>query len=448
MKTRVLHWMSLLGLDFHVATTLLMRGWTIIAGGVMVVIIPATLSPQQQGYYFTFASLLGLQVFFELGLNQVITQITSKEMALRAHAAASSDDPHLNRIKSTISMLRKWYRIAAVLFFAVSMLAGMVLFRHEGSLPAVEWIGPWLGLAGFTAVNLYFSPLLAVTEGCGHIGEVARLRLGQSIIGFGLTWIALFAGAGLWAIPLNAFVAILWTSRWLHGRDHVLRIFGDLRTATASHAIDWRREVFPFQWRIAVSWMSGYLMYQLFTPLIFVHLGAATAGRLGLTIAIFTAIQSLGVSWFNARIPAITGYISQGNRTELNKLFRATFVRATGLTFAGCVAVLLAVVAMHWLHLRQVERLVGVSTMAVIALGAVANTAVYGAATYMRAHGKEPMLSVSVTAAVLTLVAAYFASQVGTFETMLSQTVITVIVVLPWTGRLFVGYLRNKVLIA
>lgn len=443
MKERALQWFSVLGIDFHIATTLLMRGWTIIAGGVMVVAIPATLSPQQQGYYFTFASLLGLQVFFELGLNQVITQITSKEMALRTPGARADTDPHLNRIRSTIFTLRKWYRVAAVLFFFVSLLAGMVLFRREGSLPATDWVGPWLGLAAFTAVNLYFSPMLAVTEGCGQVGQVARLRLGQSMVGFCLTWIGLFAGAGLWAIPLNAFVAIIWTSRWLQDKGHVLRMFGDVRKVVPSQTIDWRREVFPFQWRIAVSWMSGYLMYQLFTPLVFVHLGAATAGQLGLTIAVFTAIQSLGVSWFNARIPAITGYISQGNRKELNTLFGATFVRATGLTLAGCLAVLVAVAAMHTLHLRLATRLVELSTMIVIAVGTVANTAIYGAATYMRAHGKEPMLPVSVTAAVLTLGAAYVASRIGTFETMLSQTVITVVVVLPWTAKLFVDYSRQ-----
>lgn len=443
MRARAVHWMSLLGIDFHVATTLLMRGWTIIAGGVMVLVIPATLTPQQQGYYFTFASLLGLQIFFELGLNQVITQITSKELALRAPGASDDTDPHVARIRSTMAMLRKWYRIAAFLFFVVSMLAGMTLFGHEGSLPAAEWLGPWVSLAGFTAINLYFSPMLAVTEGCGQVGQVARLRLAQSMIGFVLTWASLFAGAGLWAIPINAFVAIFWTSRWLNDKHHVLRMFGDLKRASTTHAIDWKREVLPFQWRIAVSWMSGYLMYQLFTPLTFIHLGAAIAGQLGLTIAIFTAIQSLGVSWFSARIPAMTAYISQNDRRQLDALFRATFVRATGLTFAGCVAVLGAVAAMHALHLQLVGRLVDVATMCAIALGTVANTAIYGAATYMRAHGKEPMLPVSVTAAVLTLGAAYVASRHGTLETMLSQTVITLVVVLPWTAKLFFSYARR-----
>ncbi|MFT4172262.1 MAG: hypothetical protein QM639_06860 [Rhodocyclaceae bacterium] len=440
MKASLGRWLSVLGMDFHVATTLLMRGWTILAGGVMVLAIPATLSPQQQGYYFTFSSLLGLQVFFELGLNQVITQITSKEMALHERGRGQDGNRHLLRVRSTLAMLRRWYRIAAVLFFVITGLAGAALFRNEGSLPATEWLGPWVGLAIFTAINLYFSPLLAVTEGCGQVGQVARLRLGQSIIGFLMTWACLFSGAGLWAIPINTLVASVWTSRWLRSKDHVLRMFGDVAQSSQEHAIDWRKEVLPFQWRIAVSWMSGYLMYQLFTPLTFIHLGATAAGRLGLTIAIFTAIQSLGVSWFNARIPLITGLISRGDRVELDRLFKATFVRATTLTLVGCACVVLGVSLSLHFGLPQASRLIDMPTLLAIAVGTVGNTAIYGAATYMRAHGKEPMLPVSVTAAVLTLTAAYFASKLGTFPTMLSQTVITMVVVLPWTARLFTCY--------
>lgn len=443
MTARFAQWMALFGIDFHVATTLLMRSWSIVAGGVMVLAIPATLTPQQQGYYFTFASLLGLQIFFELGLNQVITQITSNEMALREQSAPDVADRHLERIRSTLSKLRSWYRIAAALFFVVALLVGVALFKHDGALPIANWLGPWIGLAAFTAINLYYSPMLAVTEGCGHVGQVARLRLGQSVVGYSLTWICLFSGIGLWAIPANALVASIWTSRWLKQENSVLRLFGNISQVSSAYSIDWRREVFPFQWRIAVSWMSGYLMYQLFTPLVFIHLGAATAGQLGLTIAIFTAIQSLGVSWFNARVPLMARFISQGKRVELNALFRVTFIRATALTLIGCLCVLTAVVFMRHLHFRQIDRLVDLPTIAVIAMGIVGNTVIYGAATYMRAHGKEPMLPVSVTAAVLTLAAAYISSKFGTFPTMLSQTIITFFIVAPWTAILFNRYSRQ-----
>ena len=46
------------------------------------------LSAQEQGYYFTFSSLLALQVFFELGLHNVITQFAAHE---NAHLTYDSD---------------------------------------------------------------------------------------------------------------------------------------------------------------------------------------------------------------------------------------------------------------------------------------------------------------------------------------------------------------------
>lgn len=443
MTGRLDRWISLLGIDIHVATTLLMRGWSILAGGIMLLVIPATLGPEQQGYYFTFASLLGLQIFFELGLNQVITQITSKEMALREQSAPEAAAIHLERIRSALFKIRKWYRIAAAIFFVVALLAGMALFRHDRTLSMAQWLGPWVGLTAFTAINLYFSPLLAVIEGCGHVGQVAKLRLAQSVAGFSLTWVCLFSGAGLWAIPVNALVASIWSRHWLRQESNTLRVFGDITHPSTGHAINWRREVFPFQWRIAVSWMSGYLMYQLFTPLVFIHLGSATAGRLGLTIAMFTAIQSLGVSWFNACIPAMTRLISQSKRTELNQLFRATCIRVVALILIGCLCVLAAVALIRYINLGLADRLVDMATMVVIACGAIGNTVVYGAAAYMRAHGKEPMLPVSLAAAALTVTAAYIGSQFGTFPTMLSQTVITFVVVAPWTAFLFNRYSRQ-----
>ena len=157
----------------------------------------------------------------------------------------------------------------------------------------------------------------------------------------------------------------------------------------------------------------------------------------------FTAVQSLGVSWFTARIPAMTRLISLGQRTELNQLFSATFVRVVALTLTGCLCVLGAVAMMGNFNLSLSNRLVDMDTMIVIALSVFGNTIVYGASTYMRAHGKEPMLPVSLVAAVLTLTAAYIGSQFGTFLTMLSQTVITFVVVAPWTAFLFNKYSRQ-----
>lgn len=443
MGSRIERLKLLADIDFHVGLTLLLRSWGIVAGAAMVFAIPLTLNPQQQGYYFTFSSLLGLQIFFELGLNQVVIQMVSHEMASLSWGKTGTlagDSVHIDRIKSIVSILRRWYAWAAVLFLLVTVTAGVILFERAGPLPKQEWVGPWSLLVVVAAINLYYSPMLAVVEGCGNVGQVARLRFVQSAVGYGLTWLALFAGAGLWAIPLIAGTAGLCTFAWLRADSHLIRTFDSTERIAPERSVNWRREVLPFQWRIALSWMSGYLLFQLFTPLAFVNLGPVVAGQIGITLAIFAAVQAVGISWINARLPTLTALATRGERQPLNAAFDAVLTRALTVTSLGSAAVVLGAFVISASGVAQLSRLADLPTLVCMALTTATNTAIYGAASYMRAHREEPMLPVSLTTGALTLVAVYFASQHSALATMLAQAVVTLGISLPWTLVLFRRY--------
>ena len=73
-----------LGIDRAIGFTILARGWASVAGLVTVALIARFLSPSEQGYYYTFGSLIALQIVFELGFSFVILQMASHE---RAHLA-------------------------------------------------------------------------------------------------------------------------------------------------------------------------------------------------------------------------------------------------------------------------------------------------------------------------------------------------------------------------
>ena len=131
--------LSFAGVDFHVLATLLLRGWSILAGGMTILLLPLCLSPDQQGYYFTFASVLALQIFFELGLSQVVMQLVSHEVA---HLEPTTDghfrggESHLGRLSSLVGLLNRWYGLAAVLFGVSATGAGWWFFSTRGSEPA------------------------------------------------------------------------------------------------------------------------------------------------------------------------------------------------------------------------------------------------------------------------------------------------------------------------
>ncbi|MGV8935114.1 MAG: hypothetical protein ACOH1I_10845 [Gallionellaceae bacterium] len=438
------------GLDAQVLPTLLLRGWQIIAGGVMVLLIPLWLGKVEQGYYYTFSSLLALQIFFELGMNQVIIQLVSHDFAhvsVSDSAALKGDAIRLDRLASLVVLLRRWYAIAASLFFVIVSACGAWFFSTKGDLPISDWGGAWLMLTLVTAANLYLSAALTVLEGCGEVAGVARMRLVQSMCGNSLMWIALALGAGLWAMPLVLMVAAAYTSYWLRINGSTIeRLRRHFAESANNIKINWRADIFPFQWRIAVSWISGYFIFQLFTPLAFARLGAVEAGRLGITMAVFTALLTVGMSWINAKLPAFAAHVSRNERVSLNMLFNSVVKRSIAFTLFATLTIIAIVMVMNSLDIAAVHRFASLPVVICLAIVTLVNCFIFAAAAYMRAHKEEPMMLVSVATGLATLTAAAVGSMYGVFTMMFLYAMINVCVALPWTIYIFMPYYRRATL--
>ena len=55
------------------------RGWQLLAGPVTMLLITLHFTPDVQGYFYLFASLMALQTFVELGLQTIIINVSSHE---------------------------------------------------------------------------------------------------------------------------------------------------------------------------------------------------------------------------------------------------------------------------------------------------------------------------------------------------------------------------------
>jgi hypothetical protein len=433
------------GLDFHVLTTLVLRTWQILAGVVMVLLVPYWLSKVEQGYYFTFSSLIALNIFFELGLGFVVTQLAGHEVGhLRRSEGGTlvGEARHLDRLASLVHLLRRWYRIAAVLFFVGVGAAGLVFFARSGDLPLRAWTGPWLLLVLAGAATFYLSPLLSITEGLGDVGQVARMRGIGSLVGYLLMWAVLALGGALWSLPILPAMGVAVTVYWLRRHNQALAGLEQRVVAPGAERISWRAEIFPLQWRIGTSWASGYFIFYLFTPTIFAYQGAVEAGRLGLAFALFNSIQTLGMSWVNAKAPAFASLIGSNDRVALNR----TFWGATARSFAFVAVASLGVLAAAWLLERIgapiAGRVSGLPVLACLAVVTVANSLVFAFATYMRAHKEEPMLVPSIVGGALTAAIVLLAAPRGVFLTIFLYALVTLFIGLPWAALLFRRYHR------
>ena len=119
-----------------------------IAGVLSVFFITTFLTGVEQGFYYTFGSILALQIFFELGLTGIMTQYVAHEvshLSLNDQGRYQGEERYVSRLASLVHFCFKWYAIVAVLAFVFLMVVGYVFFLRYGvDETNIEWKLPWL----------------------------------------------------------------------------------------------------------------------------------------------------------------------------------------------------------------------------------------------------------------------------------------------------------------
>src|SRR5258708_538430 len=150
------------------------------AGGpVTAVLILVSFSPTIQGYYYSFASLLALQILVELGLAGVITTFSSHEwvrLRLDDNGRVVGDRHALKRLSGLALASFRWYGVAGLILFGVLALGGTFFLGIPDKGANVEWRAPWLFLCAAGALALYLTPNWAAAQGCRQTNEGYRHR--------------------------------------------------------------------------------------------------------------------------------------------------------------------------------------------------------------------------------------------------------------------------------
>ena len=436
---------STLGIDRAIAFTVLARVWASSAGLVTVILIARFLTPAEQGYYYTFGSLVALQIMFELGFSFVILQMASHE---RAHLTISpdqeigGDSAAHGRLASVIQKTVRWYSAAAVLLAVFLLTAGSYFFSsHHQAGPTVSWRIPWYADAIAATLTFQIDPILSFLEGCGFVANVARVRFAQAATGSLLAWMALLTHHGLFAPAMMILGNASVSAVWLLGRRKML--LGLLRFDPGPNRIHWLKEVWPFQWRIAVSWLCGYFIYQIFNPVLFAYRGAVAAGQMGMSLSLANALQAVAISWLNTKAAPFGSLVARKQYSELDHHFFRALKQSIAVFLAGSVVVSIGVLYLNLRHIRFAGRLLSPICIVALLLATAVNVVVFGEALYLRAHKQEKFLLNSILGALLVAPSAYFLGRYyGAAGIVTGNLAIAFLMGLPLGTYIFLKYRR------
>lgn len=403
------HWLSrikrLTGMDRAIAYTVTARTAQIIGSAGTVLLIVRFLSPVEQGYYYTLLSLLALQTVFELGFSFVVLQLAAHEsvhLKLFRDGRIEGDPVAHDRLASVLQLTVRWYLRAAVTFAAVLLPLGVIFFSQKVQAGApVAWLGPWITAVLATSLSFLLTPLYSFLEGCNEIQQVARVRIHQALIVLGLSWGAIATGHGLYACALvNLGVTSVGVVFLARRRGLLL---GLLRHPVNDGGISWRNEVWPFQWKIAVSWLCSYFMMQIFTPILFAYRGPTEAGRMGLSLSIVGYLPIVVLSWITTKATPFGQLVKLGRFQELDTIFFRTLRQSLLMVMILAAACLAAVIGVQHVVPKIAARMETPSIFVLLLFTATSSFVVQSMAIYLRSFKQEPYLVQSVVVAGLTV---------------------------------------------
>ncbi len=404
-----------IGLDRAIAFTVLGRVIQGLGSVGSVLLIVHYLTAAEQGYYYALWSLVALQSVFELGFSFVILQVAAHERAhLEFHPDGSitgSTSAHF-RLASLLQRAVRWYTCAALLMGAALLIGGTRFFSlHQASEQPALWTGPLRVTVLACAITFSIGPVLSFLEGCGQVTSVARMRFLQSTVSVASAWTAMFSHHGLFAPAMvllgQGFVA----SILLYSRRRLLIPL--LRLRVADHGISWRREVWPFQWKIAVSWLCDYFIFQLFTPVLFAFRGPVEAGRMGLSMNIVTQMSAMMLAWMTTKAAPFGSLIAVNKIRELDSLFFRALRQSISLFAAGALLVLMGVLLAPHILPQLSRRIEDWPVFLLLLLTALSSQVVQSEAIYLRAHKCEPFLVQSIVIAFATAASVFFLARVS-----------------------------------
>jgi O-antigen/teichoic acid export membrane protein len=398
------------GVDRAVAYAVFAQLWSVVAGPISVFLILRCLTVEEQGFYYTFGSLLAAQMFFELGLTTLLVTFAAHESAQLSwtqNGELIGSKTAESRLSSLLRSSMAWYATLAAGFGAVALPLGFFFFAwHSHGMPMSVWLVAWIGLVISTSLNLLIVPCVAVLEGCGLVKEANLARFGQTIASNAVFWVVLLSGGRLLSAMLSSLFG--WTVMCLWVLSYRRLLLGLLRRPSREGRIDWRREIWPLQWKLAFTWISGYFIFQLFNPILFIYQGPAAAARMGMSLNLTNRISGLALTWMSTKVPTLGSLVARRQYRELDQLFLRSSVASSLVAFLLAAMLWILVYLLRLFQSPYADRMLDLTSLALLAIAMLVGVVNYCQSIYMRAHKEEPLVYVWMVLALLIGASTYY----------------------------------------
>lgn len=272
--------------------------------------------------------------------------------------------------------------------------------------------------------------------GLGFVKDMSKAGFYQQIILPTFTWLGLACGFKLYVMGIGYLLSVIYWQIFIY-RQGLTRILINLWMNRITERVGYMKEIFPYQWRIALSWASGYFISQLLNPVLFATEGAIVAGQMGMTLQALSAIQTFSFSWLNTKVPLYSKLIALKEYVQLDNIFNKTLKQMVSVCLVLLCSFFLVILILHATEISingniLADRFLDCMPMLLMMIPVFLQQYINSWATYLRCHKKEPFLVNSICTGICmgagTLI---FGNAYGLYGVTISYCVLSIIF-FPW----------------
>lgn len=427
--------------DKDFKSTLLNHGSKLVTGPLLLIMIPLFISKEIQGYWFSFMSVSALSLLADLGFTIIILQFSAHEFAYLRFKnnlivpIQEDNKEHLYKLALLFKFSVKWVKRLIFFTFPIIFLVGIYLFKDKNK--DIVWLMPWVIYTISAAIAFINNVILSFFEGCNSVSDIQKLRFTNTVINFIILFTLLFFKFNLYALSIALLLSSLFTSLSIYNKYGKLIIY--FYRICIYHSYDWFKEFWQYFRGYSISVVTGFLLVQIYTPIAFRNFGPASAGRVGLTMSLTTAIFSISNIWFQSIAPKVNILASKKSWLELEKLI------INRLKFAMSTFLFLIIIFFAFLFLIKQTRFSEIENRFLSLQGLIIlfsyffiQIIITAMAFFLRSTKKEPYMKLSILGSLMVLILTYFSSKWFTVDYIFLGLLITTIITFPVSYNIYI----------
>jgi hypothetical protein len=422
--------------------TILNYGLKLGSSPIQILFIALFLSPMEQGYWFTFISLVGLMMLVDLGITNIIVQYASYEFAhlkLDANGQLIGDQSIIERLSSLFIFSMKW--ILYSLIIAVPIIFLLSYFIISKDFQNHQWVLPFFLFLVATGISYFLNGLLFFLDGLDLIQENQKVRLIITLINQGVIWFCLYSGMKLYSLSIALLISTMLTLGYVLFRYK--NLFAFLIAYSKKGLTQWGKEISPLFWKYALSWISGYLIFQVYSPLSFKFYGPEISGKIGLSITICMSILTMSNVWITVATPNFHRLAS----TKQWDIYESELIK---VVWRCCLTFVMIIVsfyfALHYIdrYFPIIHRFLLGTPFLVLSIGIFFQVIINAIALYLRAEKEEPLFILSVVSALFVFFCTLVSINLLDYNYLFHGFTFSYILGLPWILYLLVKIRKRR----